>query len=214
MLEGGNHKFRQFCAITNAYPSIHSNVNNRKQFIYNLYTSSPVKAYKLILRKSVIRVLSNKQFLIDVQYEKENQTLMRKPYHFWDDNLSDPNYCKRYIRTLPMLSILDFHAYSLRRNSGRIYKDGESIYSDTSISEKKGKAAKKILKVVDHDFESEAFQVKSDYSSTNDNSHVSERIEIYGLPESIDSNRCEANDNDMQSNEESSIISSIGLPEY
>jgi hypothetical protein len=71
-----------------------------------------------------------------------------------------------------MLSIFDFHACLLRRNSGRICKDGESIYSDTSINQKKGKLSKKILKVIDHDFESEAFQVKSDYSSTNDNSHV------------------------------------------
>jgi hypothetical protein len=213
MLEGGNHKFRQFCAITNAFPSIHSNVNNRKQFIHHLYSSSPVKAYRLLLQKSVVSVLSNKESLIDIRSEKEEQNSEKKSNQFWDDNLSDPNYCKRYIRTLPMLSILDFHAHSLRANSGRIFKDAESIQSGTSASERKENTEEKPLKIVGDDVESEEYQIKSDYSFTHDNSPVDKRIEISGLPEINDPKKGEANEDDVQSTEESSIISSIGIPE-
>ena len=56
LLEGGNSRFREFCALTNAYPSL-DGVDTHTEFIDGLYASHPVKAYRSLLRKSVGQVL-------------------------------------------------------------------------------------------------------------------------------------------------------------
>jgi hypothetical protein len=64
LLEGGNSRFREFCAITNAYPALDEAIDDHVQFINLLYASNPVKAYRSLLRKSVQKVIQERQGLI------------------------------------------------------------------------------------------------------------------------------------------------------
>ena len=137
LLEGGNTKFREFCAQTNAYPNLQSDVDNRKQFIDGLYASVPVKAYRSLLRKAVAKVKTEREGLIKSFFQKQQQNLRRQTEQqpFWDDHMSDPTYKQTYITVMPTLSIYEFCTKVMDTNWPLIHTEVEeaerSVYSDT-----------------------------------------------------------------------------------
>jgi hypothetical protein len=118
LLEGGNTKFREFCAITNAYPTLESAIDDRTQFIDGLYASLPVKAYRSLLRKATSKALDDRRGLIaSVQQGQLRQRQRKQPPIPPEGMLPElyPGEAYRYIKVLPMLSIYDYYTTVLER---------------------------------------------------------------------------------------------------
>lgn len=64
LMEGGNTKFKEFCALTNSYPTLQSAVDDRTQFLDALYSCNSVKAYRSLLRRAVAKVENDRSSLI------------------------------------------------------------------------------------------------------------------------------------------------------
>lgn len=119
LLEGGNGRFREFCAVTNSFPL---EVDNHKEFIDRLYATVPVKAYRSLLRKSVGKVLEEHKGLIHNHQahlrRKKSLQHNKRRHHHHDDNtvctMRKADY-KKYGKVLPMMSIYDYYTTVLKR---------------------------------------------------------------------------------------------------
>lgn len=116
LLEGGNGRFREFCAVTNSFPL---EVDNHKEFIDRLYATVPVKAYRSLLRKSVGKVLEEHKGLIHNHqaHLKRKKSLHHKRRHHDDTvcTMRKEDY-KKYGKVLPMMSIYDYYTTVLKRD--------------------------------------------------------------------------------------------------
>mmetsp|Transcript_26373 Transcript_26373/g.38963 ORF Transcript_26373/g.38963 Transcript_26373/m.38963 type:complete len:846 (+) Transcript_26373:128-2665(+) len=169
LMEGGNTKFKEFCAVTNSYPTLQSAIDDRTQFIDALYSCNPVKAYRSLLRRAVAKVENDRRSLMQV-FLPDVQEI---------DHPSTSHDLTIYSKELPMLSVHDFYTYvlgkkwpnedesSTKKSSGTT-SDVEENQKETSSQPNNGNNKKKIsrLSVDDPKIKQENFNSKRIKRST------------------------------------------------